>query len=440
MAVSTLPARLTSSNLDPTAMPVEVLEAELCRRAANMTSAEAEWLGLLAEFDRRQGWASWGCVSCASWLSWQLGLDLGAAREKVRVAKALEQLPRLAAAMATGRLSYSKVRALTRIANEYNEPDLVDLALSATSHQVERIVAAYRRCEPAAESADEQAHRDRGVWTRTSDAQCEIMVRLPAEAAKALLGAVDRFVVKDLAAGSVPARRADALVALAEHAVATEAEAGRPDTRYLATVVLTPDVLEADHESGGCCAVATGEGTAGDVEVSTPTSTAARMLCDAVLEGLVCDEDGDPLRLGRRRRIVSPRLRRALWFRDRGCRFPGCSNRGWLDAHHVRHWLDLGRTEKENLVLLCRTHHRFVHEEHWTIHGDPDGEVVFRSPTGRLVTSGPPVVIGDAGAIDARGRSPEDSRCGWAGDRLDLGDVVATLFLNESARRRRWAA
>ena len=339
--------------------------------------------------------------------------------------------------MARGQVSYTKVRALTRIANERNEAELVDIALTGTSGHVERIVAAYRRCEPAADDAEARAHRDRGVWIRSDDAECEFTVRLPAEAAKAVLGAIDVFLSRGPSAGSHAARRVDALVALAEHAVATASEVGRPDTRYLATVVLTPDVLDPDHaEGGGCCTVATGDGTGSDAEVAVPAVTASRMLCDAVVEGLVCDENGDPLRLGRRRRVVSPRLRRALWFRDRGCRFPGCTHRGWLDAHHIVHWLEHGETEQENLVLLCRSHHRFVHEQRWTITGDTVGELYFHSPKGRRLPSRPPTPIGDVAEVERHGCSADDARSGWLADLIDLDTAVGVLIYEDLAGDR----
>lgn len=128
-------------------VPLEQLEAVICQGAANLTAAERDWLLAVAEFDRRDGWTSWGCVSSAAWLSWQVGLDLRAAREKVRVARALLRFPLISAAMGRGALSYSKVRAITRIALPATESALVDMALAGTTNHVERIVSGYRRVE-----------------------------------------------------------------------------------------------------------------------------------------------------------------------------------------------------------------------------------------------------------------------------------------------------
>lgn len=101
--------------------------------------------GLIAEFDRREGWHGYGIASCAHWLAWQSGLSPGAAREHVRVARSLESLPLIAGAFAAGRLSYSKVRALTRIAEPDSEASLLEVALELTAFQVERTVRQWRR-------------------------------------------------------------------------------------------------------------------------------------------------------------------------------------------------------------------------------------------------------------------------------------------------------
>ena len=104
------------------------LAARITELAGHLNAATHRWLVLLAEFDRRHGWSDGFTKSCAHWLNWQCGIDLGAAREKVRVARALEDLPKISAAMASGGLSYSKVRELTRIATDANEKELLEIA------------------------------------------------------------------------------------------------------------------------------------------------------------------------------------------------------------------------------------------------------------------------------------------------------------------------
>jgi hypothetical protein len=124
------------------------LEDEIAELSATIDAATARLLVAIAEFDRRQGWND-GFVSCADWLSYRVGINLITAREKVRVARAHTDLPRITAALARGRISYSKVREVTRVATPENEEELVELCQAGTAAQVQRIVRAYRRCERA---------------------------------------------------------------------------------------------------------------------------------------------------------------------------------------------------------------------------------------------------------------------------------------------------
>jgi hypothetical protein len=127
------------------ALSMDELEARIACLAGQLNAAEHRWLLLIAEFDRRKGWHLGGARSCAHWLNWKVGLELGAAREKIRVAHALETLPAISAAMARGALSYSKVRALTRVAEPATEAYLLSIALAGTAQHVEKLVRAYRR-------------------------------------------------------------------------------------------------------------------------------------------------------------------------------------------------------------------------------------------------------------------------------------------------------
>ena len=120
-------------------MPLERLEHELVSMAAHLAAAEARWLAWLAAYDRRKGWESWGCRSAAHWLNWKCAMSFPAARERVRVARALETLPLTRQAFAEGEMSYSKARAITRAATPDSEPDLVDRARSSTAAQLDRI-------------------------------------------------------------------------------------------------------------------------------------------------------------------------------------------------------------------------------------------------------------------------------------------------------------
>jgi len=160
------------------------LEAQITELAGQLNAANYRWLMLIAEFDRRVGWGDGKLPSCAHWLNFKCGLNLGAAREKVRVARALAGLPKISASMARGELSYSKVRALTRVACPATEDMLLMVALYGTAHHVERLVSGYRRAQQAEElSREAQQHANRSVsYHFTEDGSRILKCRLPAEA------------------------------------------------------------------------------------------------------------------------------------------------------------------------------------------------------------------------------------------------------------------
>jgi len=159
------------------------LVSEITTLAGHLNAGNARFLALIAELDRRQGWAEWGVKSCAHWLNWKCGITLGAAREKVRVARALETLPRVAAAMAEGRVSYFKAREMTRVATPANEDYLLNIALCGTASHVEDVVRGYRRALDAEELSREAVQqRDQHLWFHTEpDGSMTIRGRVPAE-------------------------------------------------------------------------------------------------------------------------------------------------------------------------------------------------------------------------------------------------------------------
>jgi hypothetical protein len=161
--------------------------------AGHLNAANYRFLMLIAEWDRREGWCDGATQSCAHWLNWQVGIDLGAAREKVRTAHALENLPKIAAAMQRGELSYAKVRAVTRVACPKTEDTFLQYALHGTAAHVERIVRDYRRCKEAEElgrEAQQQANREL-KWFYDHDGMLVIKARLPAEAGQMFIKAIE---------------------------------------------------------------------------------------------------------------------------------------------------------------------------------------------------------------------------------------------------------
>jgi uncharacterized protein DUF222/HNH endonuclease len=396
---------------------------EIAELAAHLDAATYRLLTLIRRFDDGGGWAAHGALSCAHWLSWRVGLDLGAAREHVRVARALAALPLIDGALRTGQVSYSKVRALTRVATAANEAALLEMARSATASQLERICRGYRRVlRNAAEVQPDDEAETRWVRERETEAglvRFDIQLR-PEEAAvvRRALEAAQSRAAGDASAETraVSLRRADALVALCETYLsgASDGEAGPP----------VEIVLHVEPE-GGCL----DDGTA------LPPPTVERLACDAAVVEVVEDFRGNVLDVGRRRRTIPTLLRRALRLRDRGCRFPGCTNRR-VDGHHLMPWAAGGETTLANLCSLCRRHHTAVHEQGFRLESAAAGGFRFFDPQGReLPPIGerpllPPTAVEElraqtraAGiAIDATTSLPL-----WDGSRPDYDQIVWCL-------------
>ena len=178
--------------LHPRLQEAEALGETIAALAAGLHAATYELLVLLREFDARGGWNN-GCLSCAHWLHWRSGIDLGAAREKVRVARALVQLPAVCEAMRRGRISFAKVRAITRVATPDTEAALLDLALAGTAAHVERVVRAWRRIDATVAVRQEEARhlsRNLSTWV-DEDGMVVIRRRLTPELGAVVLRALE---------------------------------------------------------------------------------------------------------------------------------------------------------------------------------------------------------------------------------------------------------
>ena len=229
---------------------LELLGNQIAELSARIDAATYELLCHLHEFDRRHGWEGWR--SCAHWLNWRTGLDLGAAREKLRVAAALADLNHVAAAMARGQLSYSKVRALTRVASPATEARLLAVALCATAAQVERLVRAWRRVDRDAQPDAEQVLLASRALSMQVDEDGMVVLRgrLPPEVGAVLLRAVEAALEQvpasaDGGAPTIAQRRADALGLVAESALAGGLDPGNPADRFQVTVHVQADALPA---------------------------------------------------------------------------------------------------------------------------------------------------------------------------------------------------
>jgi hypothetical protein len=370
---------------------------QITELSGHINAATYRLLTLIAEFDRRAGWNDGGTQSCAHWLNWKCGISFCAAREKVRTARALENLPKISAAMERGELSYSKVRELTRVACPATEDYLLTIAIHGTAHHVEQLVRYYRHAKESEELTREaRQQKDRALqYFYDHDGSLIIKARLPAQAGALFMKAIDQAV--------------DDLWETEPEPVEAETPAGTPNVKFLPTRTRRADALELLAESflkNGAATLSGGDrhqivvhvdmetlrtGCAGRCEIEHGThiaaETARRLACDASVVGIVEDEQGEPLNVGRKTRSVPPALQRALRSRDKGCRFPGCCNTRYTDAHHIHHWARGGETKLSNLVTLCRFHHRAAHEGKVEIHVLDDGAIRFLRPSGESFDS-----------------------------------------------------
>jgi hypothetical protein len=400
----------TVSSLSDSHSPLseaEQLGEQITELCSYIYAAESRLLTLIREFDDKEYWARLGFCSCAHWLNFQCGIGMNAAREKVRVANALAKLPKMEEGFSKGELSYSKVRAMTRIADETNEDYLLMIAKHGTAHHVEKLVSKYRTAKRIQDAsvANEQ-YRDRELSHYYDHDGCLVIkARFPAEQGalivKALEMAMDKSFVgaphgRDRAGTTLPrsgveepvgaphgrdrghvpllqdgidvtaetsepiaARRADALANIAETYMNNSESSGSTADRHQVVVHVT---AETSHIDDGPHVTA---------------ETSRRIACDCSVVSIKEDEDGEPLSIGRRSRSIPPPMRRALGIRDGGCRFPGCTNNRFVDGHHIKHWADGGETSLDNLVLLCRHHHHLVHEGGFDCKKSADSEIYF---------------------------------------------------------------
>ena len=360
------------------------------RLEAHLSAAECRWLQLVAEFDRREAWLQWGCRTCAFWLSWKCGLDIRSAQEKLRRRARAGRTASRDRSVRGGSLSYSKVRAISRIATPENEEALVTLGLHATAAHIESIVRAYRgvlsREEETAAAVARRANRYHGFdWD--DDDSLKGTYRLPPEDAAVFMAGVDAAaeqVRKSNPDVGYGASFADALVVMAESFLANGPAARTSGDRYQVVLSIDGDVLAFDTD--GECALHNGPALAPE--------TVRRLSCDASAVLMVRGPTGEVLDVGRKTRTIPRAIRRALRTRDKTCRWPGCDEARYLDGHHGIHWSHLGPTKLTNLVHLCWHHHFLVHEGGWTLEIRPDGSLHICDPNGQTLGERPAYVIG----------------------------------------------
>ncbi len=381
---------------------------ELASLSAHLSAATARWLELVWEM-REEGDSS----DLQAFVAWRCGITGREAREFLRVAEALQELPLTRAAFGRGELTFTKIRALTKVATASSEEGLLDLAGTLTASQLERALRAFRRV--AAEDAAVAHELEYVDYFVDDDGTLFLRARLAAEDGTLLIRALD--VARERV---LERRREERAAASGTPQAPTEAEAEanagavvNPGSAGVSVVPPRPagveallDLAEASLASASeptgarahvvvhvdaaaLCADGRGRSELEEGPLISP-ETARRLGCDADVVARI-ERDGLPVSVGRSRRTVPPALRRLLETRDdHTCCFPGCDRRRHLQAHHREHWAHGGETSLDNLVLLCYQHHRLVHEGGYTVEGDPYSGLRFRNRYGVVWPLAPP--------------------------------------------------
>jgi hypothetical protein len=415
-------------SLEPrkTVTEADRLGAEITELFGYICAATCHLLELIHEFDEHKYWAEQGFYSCAHWLNFHCGIGRNAAREKIRVAHALAERQKIKAAFSEGRVSFSKVRAITRIADASNEDYLLNLCKHGTAHHVERVVSQFRRAQKFADRdfAMRQFDKREVTWRYDDDGCIVIKAKLPPDQGEMVLKALEKAIdvsgvdPHDPTSDTAAQRRADALGRVAETYLSNSDCNGRTADRYQ-VVVHVGAASAANIENGpGVTAV-----------------TSERIGCDCSRADIKECEHGEPLSIGRKTRVITSAIWRMLKARDGGCRFPGCTHERFVDGHHIKHWSQGGETSLDNLVLLCRYHHMLMHEGGFDCRKTKKGEIQFLDQRGRRLPE-TPMYLGTTleesmAQIFRRFSSTSTRGCTaqwYAGDEIDYGHAVALLF------------
>ena len=418
---------------------------------AHLDAGTFQLLQLICEFDIEEGWDGTGIRSCAHWLNWKCGMSMGSARERVRVARALPELPEISAAFCNGKVSYSKVRAMTRVATAKNEMALLQVALHGTASHVEtqgRLYRKTKRIEALEEENLRHGHRelswyidDDGYWVfkgrftpeqgamlqKALEAAGDQLFKEQQNVSGEVAGEIDRNIPLDsITPEPVSQKRADELARVVEGFLASAGHDQSGGDKYMVNIHTDIETLKED-----------GSGAEAEIEDRghVPAETSRRLACDCSIVHWHENKQGDPLNIGRKTRSIPPAIRRALKRRDNGCCFPGCTCNRFVDAHHIHHWADGGETCMDNLVLLCRTHHRLVHEAGYGVRYEAGKGAVFSLPGGKVIPQGPDTRSrGNVFAITSGNHknglniTPETSIPQWHGEQMDHGTAVDMLL------------
>ena len=330
-------------------------------------ASDAELCELIQAADVSQTWMRDGARNLVDWVALRLRVRHSTARRLVDVSKRLVDLPVLSLRFSRGDLSFDQVDALSKMATPDTEAGLVDEALGLSNAALDRMA---RRANPPSQADESKANELRALWIqrRLDEAGGRMTAELPNAELEIVESAIreraDRMPVNPEtgAFDPYPQRMADGLVELC---ATTGDEMSAPPQ-----ITVTADLEALTTETKGVVELSSGN--------LIPNETARRLCCDAVVETIISD-GSRIIGVGRNSRTVPGWLRRLVYHRDNNqCRFAGCGNTRWLQVHHIQHWSQGGKTDLDNLILLCGYHHRFVHEHSWHITTDIHGRFEFR--------------------------------------------------------------
>lgn len=344
---------------------------------------ELEFSRRLQRFDAQRGWVGSGAVSTVAWLRCACRLGVASAAQHVDVARRLPDLPLTERSAADGSIGFHHVAVIARCATQVGsdavraaEPALVEAAQKVDPRSLGIVTRRLRYClDPDGALADSDAAHDARSLTlsETYDGVFHVAGLLDQEGGALLRTALESL--DDRQPGDPRTawqRRADALVELARRQLQSGGLPSVAGERPHLTLTASEATLRGER---GC--------PPGDLRWAGPivADTVRRIACDSTVTRVALDGSAQPLSVGRATRVIPAAMRRALAVRDGGCRFPGCDRPPeWTDGHHIEHWADGGATSLANLLLLCRHHHRAVHEGHWRLAITPHGEVTAQPP------------------------------------------------------------
>ena len=396
------------------------LAGRIVERAQRISALHREQLSDIAEFDQSESWRGDGAVSMIAWVTAQCGVSTSTARQWVRAAVNLESLPCLADGLASGALSLDLVEPLAEVASPSSDAALREASSNWSVRQARELAAWHRAREEAvgeAKAAARAGVADAGVseadadvaaggsvareyerrTLRFNDTRRSIWVAFTrddyAVAKSSLVRRVEteqreRKEVGGAAPTSDPVgyvpydqRLYDELMELLQ--MGSRSGSGRAPRAAVRPQVVVHAPLELLVScSDDAVAEIAGVGP-------VPAEVVRRLACDAKVDLAVEDPEGTILNQGRARRDPTPVQRVEIDRRDKCCRFSGCSYTEFTNVHHIVHWVDGGLTNLDNLVTLCRRHHRAVHELGWSVSGDANGVLTFAGPHGRKMQSAP---------------------------------------------------